>query len=470
MNFVQVEFLVFFAVVFTLYWGVGHRRWQNALLVAGSAVFYGWVHPWFLTLLAGSAVLDYSVSRALGSATRYRRLLLAVSLVGDLGVLAWFKYFDFFIDSVAEAAGGLGLPLHPRSLGLILPVGISFYTFQTLGYTIDVYRGELKPRRDLLDYLVFVSFFPQLVAGPIERASRLLPQVESPRVFQWGMVRSGLALALWGAVKKVAVADSIAPYVDRVFLLNEPPAPVLWVAVIGFMVQIYADFSGYTDIARGTARMLGFELVENFRAPHLAVSTPEFWRRWHISLSYWIRDYLLAPLLGVVDRITVGRFVFAVTVTMVLVGLWHGARWNFVVFGLYHGLWMCVYVGMDRYLPSWHAGWRRIPAIGFHLFVVSTIGSLIFREPDISRVPGHLSRSFLTASPEAWTVAGALGGVVLAGVAVLVAGGVFADRIAPALQRSRYGTVVYTTLAGTAAVVLFVFRRDSQFDFIYFQF
>ena len=351
MNFIQLEFLWFMAVVFTVYWAVGDRRWQNGLLLVASAVFYGWVHPWFLALLYFSAVLDFFMGQRIAADPANKKWYLATSLAGNLGVLGFFKYTNFFIENFVAAGQALGVTLHWSTLAIILSVGVSFYTFQTMSYTIDVYRGELKPRTNFLDYAVYVTFFPQLVAGPIERADRLLPQVERDRRFDADRIVEGVSLALWGGFKKVCVADTIAPYVDKIFVLEDPSGPLIWAGAIGFTLQVYADFSGYTDLARGTARMLGFELVENFRSPYLSATTPEFWQRWHISLSFWIRDYVMVPLLGTGAQVGLGRFIFAIFTTFVLIGFWHGANWNFILFGVFHGFWMTVYTLLNRVLP-----------------------------------------------------------------------------------------------------------------------
>ena len=257
MTFVQFEFLVFFAMVLALYWRFRQRRMQNAILVVSSLMFYGWVHWWFVGLLIFSTLLDYYVGIAMVERPAKKRQLLTISMCGNLGLLAVFKYLDFFIENVGAVLTALGFAYSPASLGIFLPVGISFFTFQTMSYTFDIYRGKLEPRRDLLDYATFVTMFPQLVAGPVERARNLLPQVEKPRVFDHERFRSGLSLALWGALKKLLVADTVAMYVDKVFAMPEPSAPLIAAATLGFAIQILADFSGYTDIARGTARMMG---------------------------------------------------------------------------------------------------------------------------------------------------------------------------------------------------------------------
>ena len=342
MNFVQVEYPVFLALLLAAYWALPHRRWQNLLLVVASAVFYGWVHPWFLLLLYGSAILDFSLAQAIERFPKRRWTFVGMSAAANLSLLAYFKYAGFFVDNVRMALSSLGMPGDLGTLDILLPVGISFYTFQTLGYTVDVARGELKARTRFVDYVLYVSFFAQLVAGPIERSTRLLPQIESDRTWSWEQARSGVGLALWGGFKKLVVADSIAPFVDKVYVLDDPAGPLLWAATAGFMLQIYADFSGYTDLARGSARLLGFELQENFNAPFLATTTSEFWQRWHMSLSFWIRDYVLGPLVGDSSAgVSRFRFFWATVLTFVLIGFWHGASWNFVLFGLYHGTDVC---------------------------------------------------------------------------------------------------------------------------------
>ncbi len=472
MNFVQSEFVGFMALVFTVYWLLPSRRLQNVLLVVASAVFYGWVHPWFLLLLYASATLDFVMGRAIANHPSHKRWFLGLSLAGNLGMLCYFKYFDFFVANTIEALQAAGVTADLTTLGIFLPVGISFYTFQTMSYTIDVYRGELEPRSDPLDYLVYVSFFPQLVAGPIERAGRLLPQVEQDRTFSFDRTTSGLSLAMWGAFKKVCIADTVAPYVDQVFLLENPAGPVLWAGVIGFMVQIYSDFSGYTDIARGTARMLGFDLVENFRNPYMAATTPEFWQRWHMSLSFWIRDYILAPLLGGVRQIHLGRFGVAVTITFVVIGIWHGASWNFAVFGLFHGFWMFVYSAIERHRPQWTSTipLGRPAAIAFHLVAVSMVGSLIFREPRLDRLISHLTTHPFAGGRDDWVAVAVLLGITGTACTPYLVSSIWKRWILPRVEKSVWLLPAQTTGWALAAMAMFVFYRVSAYDFIYFQF
>ena len=269
-----------------------------------------------------------------------RKWWLVLSLISNLSVLGFFKYFNFFVDSVQAGLAALGMNTSLPVLQVVLPVGISFYTFQSLSYTIDVYRGRLRACRSLLDFALFVAFFPQLVAGPIERAEALVPRVLSSRVFNLVVARDALVLMAWGFFKKLVIADNVGVIANRVFSMKDPGFEMLWAGVFAFGVQIYADFSAYTDIARGTARWLGFDLMKNFDHPYVAVSPSDFWRRWHISLSSWFRDYLYIPLGG--SRHGLPRTLLNVMITFVISGLWHGAAWNFVLWGTFHGLLLVV--------------------------------------------------------------------------------------------------------------------------------
>lgn len=340
MLFNSVTFLIFFVVVFALYWSCAeHLRLSNAFLLLASYVFYGWWDWRFLSLLVFSSVVDYVVALALKhqTCTGVRKGLLLGSVVVNLGLLGFFKYYNFFIGSFAEFVEKCGLAAHLPTLHVILPVGISFYTFQTMSYTIDVYRRKMEPTADPIAFLAYVSFFPQLVAGPIERAIALLPQFSVVRTFDVALARDGLRQILWGYVKKVVVADNLAGSVDAVFGNYQGLSG--WSQILGvvfFAFQIYCDFSGYSDIAVGTAKLFGFRLMRNFATPYFARSVGEFWRRWHISLSTWFRDYVYIPLGG--NRVNEGRRALNLGVTFILSGLWHGANWTFVIWGGLHGL------------------------------------------------------------------------------------------------------------------------------------
>ncbi len=483
MNFVQKEFLLFMAVVFAVYWGLpaqvtiagrtlSKTKLQNLFLFGASSFFYSFVHPWFLGLLYYASILDYFAGLAMARWPERRQLIVALSICNNLGLLAYFKYFDFFIENVAAALQALGVNAELHTLGILLPLGISFYTFQTMSYTIDIYRGELKPRTDLLDYMVYVMLFPQLVAGPIMRAVDLLPQVERSRTFSWDQTRSGFGLAMWGAFKKVVIADTIAPYVDKVFVHVDPSGPLIWAGAFGFMIQIFADFSGYTDIARGTGRLLGFHLSENFKSPYLAASTPEFWQRWHISLSFWIRDYLMVPLLGSGSRLTLFRFIWATIATFTIIGFWHGAQWNFILFGFFHGVWMTIYTLINRVLPD---SVRNLPfgrpvAIVFHWFAVSLPGSLLFRETHLERLTEHFSKNPFSGSDDHWMAAVAVFGVTVTFALPMIAAHYIEKHLVPRLEGGKWWLPIQTGTWAVLAVVMFVFWRTSAYDFVYFQF
>jgi len=341
LSFTTLTFLVFLLAVFGLHWIARGRLGQNLVVLGGSYVFYGWWDPRFCALLLGSSVIDFAIARALGQAgasDRWRRALLASSCVVNLGVLGLFKYYDFFVDSFVALLASFGLSPGVPTLHLILPVGISFYTFQTLGYTIDVYRRRTAPCSSLLDYLCYVAFFPQLVAGPIERADRLLPQLQRARSFDEGLARDGGRQIVWGMFEKLVIADHLGEFVDLVYTDGPIHArgPVLAVATVAFAFQIYCDFAGYSNIAIGTAKLFGVRLSRNFATPYFSRSIAEFWRRWHISLSTWFRDYVYVPLGG--SRRGRARLWLSLMLTFTLSGLWHGANWTFVLWGAVNGL------------------------------------------------------------------------------------------------------------------------------------
>jgi len=349
MLFNSFQYLLFLPAVVALYFLMPHRaRW--VLLLSASYYFYMCWKPEYAALIALSTLIDYWAALRMGRVNERagRRKYLVLSLLANLGLLFAFKYFNFFSASLYGILEHANLLFRAPELDILLPVGISFYTFQTLSYTIDVYRGERPPERHLGIFALYVSFFPQLVAGPIERSTRLLPQFFEKRGFEYTRAVEGLRLILWGLFKKVVIADRLALYVDRVY--DYPASFHGWpliVATYFFAFQIYCDFSGYTDIARGSAKLLGYELMENFRRPYFAKSIGEFWRRWHISLSSWFRDYLYLPLGG--NRVTRWRWCYNIIVVFVLSGLWHGANWTFMIWGALHGL----YLIASRITGSW---------------------------------------------------------------------------------------------------------------------
>ncbi|MGI9627797.1 MAG: MBOAT family O-acyltransferase, partial [Longimicrobiales bacterium] len=338
MLFNSLAFFVFLPVVVAIYWRLPHRG-QNRFLLAASYLFYGWWDWRFLGLIALSTVVDFYVGQRVHDTREERpdkaKRWVALSVATNLGILASFKYFNFFTESAGALLSAIGFGVEPVLLSIILPVGISFYTFQTISYSVDIYRGELEPVRSIFDFALFVSFFPQLVAGPIERAKVLVPQILSERKASSVQFQDGLNLIFWGLFKKVYVADNLAPIVDSLFAASDPTGWQVLMAAYGFAFQIYCDFSGYSSIARGSAKLLGVELMVNFAYPYTARNPSDFWRKWHISLSTWLRDYLYIPLGGSRG----GSFATYrnLALTMLLGGLWHGATWLFVIWGAYQG-------------------------------------------------------------------------------------------------------------------------------------
>jgi len=408
MLFNSFAFWLFYAVVFLLYYRLKHRG-QNVLLLLASYYFYGCWDWRFLSLIAISTLVDYTLALRIHDCqvAWKRKTLLAISLCTNLGILAFFKYFNFFAGELVTLGNTVGVPLLLPTLNIILPVGISFYTFQTMSYSIDVYRGHCQPTRSLLDFSVYVSFFPQLVAGPIERASHFLPQVTQPRQCDRNAFGEGLYLVVLGLFKKIVVADNMAVLVNAIFQTptSELTGMEVLVGVYAFAFQIYGDFSGYSAIARGISRWLGFDLMVNFRRPYFAVDPSDFWRRWHISLSQWLRDYLYIPLGG--NRGGSLMTYRNLMLTMLLGGLWHGANWTFIAWGAVHGLMLCGYryVAGDRAKSVTPTQWTPLGVftraakivLMFH-FVCLTW--LLFRAESIGQAAGMLS---VLATNMAWS-------------------------------------------------------------------
>ncbi|MCA9009634.1 MAG: MBOAT family protein, partial [Planctomycetaceae bacterium] len=350
MLFNSLQFLIFFPVMLLLYHQLSHR-WQNRHLLVASYVFYATWDWRFLFLIMGSTIVDFYCGRYIGRSedTRVRKSLLLLSIGVNGGALLFFKYFNFFVSSATGLLEWVGLSTSSHVLQIVLPVGISFYTFQTMCYTIDIYRGKLTPTDSLLDYALYISYFPQLVAGPIERATNLLPQILNPRTVTPNACFEGTWLILWGFFKKVVVADNLCRIADWGFdNLTELNTLSGLITIYAFAWQIYCDFSGYTDIARGCSKLMGIELMVNFNVPYLSRTPSEFWRRWHISLSSWFTDYVFVPLGGSRNGTWVTyRNIF---ITMLLSGLWHGAAWTFVAWGAFHAVLLSIYrtVGSER--------------------------------------------------------------------------------------------------------------------------
>ncbi|OHX64920.1 MBOAT family O-acyltransferase [Flammeovirga pacifica] len=405
MLFNSLEFTLFIPIVFLLYWFAFQKntRHQNIFLVISSYVFYGWWDERFLILIFLSTVSDFWIAQQIGQSTnkRLKRKWLYLSLFVNLGVLGFFKYFNFFSKSFTDAFTILGqTPSDPLLLNIILPVGISFYTFQTLSYSLDVYQDKLKPTQDFISFTAYVSFFPQLVAGPIERANHLLPQFQKGRAFSYDKATDGMRQILWGLFKKVVIADNCAEYANLIFSNYEDySTSSLWLGAIFFSFQIYGDFSGYSDIAIGLSRLFGFELMQNFSTPYFSRDIAEFWRRWHISLSSWFRDYLYIPLGG--SRGGTYQKIRNVFIIFIVSGFWHGASWNFIIWGTLNALFILplVLFQLNRNHLTIVASNRRFPSIKevgqmSFTFFLTLIAWVFFRSESLTDAFQYLQGMF----------------------------------------------------------------------------
>ncbi|MBL8753616.1 MAG: MBOAT family protein [Planctomycetes bacterium] len=475
MIFSEPRFLWFFALVFAGYWALRTNAPRKWLLLAASLYFYGSWDVRFLGLIVGCATVDWFVSGRIHRAQAAGRKgtgWLLVSLAYDLGTLGFFKYFNFFAASGAELLRWLGIPVGEVTLSIVLPVGVSFFTFQAMSYTIDVYRRELTPVRSYPDFLLFITFFPQLVAGPIVRAATFLPQLGTAKRFVDVDVHRALGQFLAGFVKKAVVADLISGPADAVFAApSSYDATSIWIAVVCYAVQIYCDFSGYTDMAIGSARLLGYELCENFRWPYLATSITDFWRRWHMSLSTWLRDYLYIALGG--NRGTRWFTHRNLLLTMLLGGLWHGAGWNFVVWGAIHGVALVVHKEWVRRI-----GAGRMPWLDRLVTIYTVLLAWIFFRATSFADAWAMAKAWLWfASPGTKTlpvwdglpnvVPVALLGLCLAPLLVLH---VAASLGVPARLRRHLPAWLVTLLFGVLAAVALSCMPQNAKPFIYFQF
>ena len=475
MLFNSLTFLIFLPTVFILYWFVFGKslKLRNILLLVASYVFYGWWDYRFLSLILASSLVDYFIALSLEKKEdkRSRKLLLSASLIFNLGLLGVFKYYNFFIESWVDLWSGLGVQMNVSSLEIILPVGISFYTFQTLSYTIDVYRNKLKPTSNFIQFAAFVSFFPQLVAGPIERATNLLPQFKTLHKFDYTLAKSGVSLIVWGLFKKMVVADNCAFFVNQIF--DSPSsysAAEMGAGAVLFGFQIYGDFSGYSDIAIGTARLFGFRLMTNFKFPYFSRDIAEFWRRWHISLSTWFRDYLYIPLGG--SRGSKSQQVRNIFIIFLVSGFWHGANWTFVVWGAIHACLFLPLLLLNRNRKN-----REVGDLRFRDFVsmVVTFGLVViawvfFRANDVGDAGAYILKMF-SANFDSLSVFFKsakmilLTAIVLSSIAVMMG----IEFLAYRKDKNEVSlSPLYTVVIMLLILLLGVYKNPA--DFIYFQF
>ncbi|MBD3411323.1 MAG: MBOAT family protein [Ignavibacteriales bacterium] len=475
MLFNSYVFLLFLPLAFAIYWLIGRERLrgQNFFILVASYIFYGWWDYRFLSLIVISSIVDYVVGLKMHGEEREnkRKLLLWISMGVNLGFLGFFKYFNFFIDSFADMVSMFGMQPNIPSLQVILPVGISFYTFQTMSYTIDIYRREMEPTKDWIGFFAFVGFFPQLVAGPIERAKRLLPQFFVKREFDYDRAVDGMRQALWGFFKKVVVADTVAGVVNQTFAGSEEmSAPQLILGVFFFAIQIYCDFSGYSDIAIGIARLFGFDSMRNFAYPYFSRDIGEFWRRWHISLSSWFRDYVYIPLGG--SRVSKGRRIWNIVVTFTVSGFWHGANWTFVVWGFLNGAYYIPLMLRNKQKQhtdtiaenKWYPSLGEIFGVAV-TFSVTLIAWVFFRAENITHALNYIA-GFVT---HPWTAAGLIGIRYLPLVFVMLGVEWFNRKKQHGLQIGELPTVVRWGAYWAVGLFILAYFGGEQ-TFIYFQF
>lgn len=481
MLFNSLSFALFFPIVFLVYWALGRKsyRWQNIFLLIASYFFYGCWDWRFVFLLAFSTALDYfsglKIYDTQNKVARKTWLILSVGI--NLGFLGFFKYYNFFIDSFAELLRNIGFEPHYATLNIILPVGISFYTFHGLSYVFDIYNHKIKPTRNVVDYTLFVSFFPLLVAGPIERATHLLPQIEKPRKFDYDKAVDGMRQILWGLFKKMVIADNCAIYANEIFANYQTASgSELFLGALFFTFQIYGDFSGYSDIALGTARMMGFDLLKNFNFPYFSRDIAEFWRRWHISLSSWFKDYLYIPLGGSKGgnwmRIRNTFIIFLVS------GFWHGANWTFIVWGGLNALFIMpsIILKTNRNNLEIVAKGRIFPSIkeGFQIlitFLLAVFAWIFFRAESVSQA-FHYVKNMLNSSLFTFPSLNkaALATLVLIGFLVVVEWLGRENNYGIEKTFLKQHRLIRWSFYGFIILLIGLFMQTHESPFIYFQF
>jgi alginate O-acetyltransferase complex protein AlgI len=466
MIFTSYDFLIFFIIVFSLYWLARRRQWQNILLLVASYVFYGWVHPWYALLLGLTTLADYGLALGLARDRTRTRRYVTLSLLLNLGVLGLFKYYNFFSDGLVTALTGLGVQADALLVRVLLPAGLSFYTLKKLSYLIDVARGTLEPTRDLIGFSLFVAFFPQITAGPIDRAQKLLPQIQSERVWKAENFYSAWPLLVMGFFKKMVVADAIRVSVDRVYGLKEPTIFLLMAASLGFTLQILADFSAYTDLARAVARLLGFETSENFRSPYLSLTPTDFWNRWHITLSTWLRDYIFFPLRRALLRARLPGWLtdaLPPLVTMFISGVWHGAEWPYIVWGVSYGVMIVIYqvLGLGGAWKPANKLTQFLAWLVMFTFIVLSFG--VFRASSMEWLFTVITTGSLAGSMEHQVVTVVTLSLTAFYAAPLIVK-MLMDRYLP--PTSFWHALYYVA----ATVVVLAYLNSSSPDFIYFQF
>ena len=482
MLFNSIDFAVFLPIVFILYWFVTNRnlKLQNLLIVSTSYLFYGWWDWRFLFLILFSTIVDYSVGMALKSESNLskRKVLLWTSILVNLGFLGFFKYYNFFLENFVNAFSFFGNPINPQGLNIILPVGISFYTFQTLSYTIDVYKKKLTATKNFVAFSAFVSFFPQLVAGPIERATHLLPQFYKRRKFDYALAVDGMRQILWGLFKKIVIADNCAEFANQIFNNSaDMNGSTLVLGAIFFTFQMYGDFSGYSDIAIGTSRLFGFDLMQNFNFPYFSRDIAEFWRRWHISLSTWFRDYLYIPIGG--SRGGTWMKVRNTFLIFIVSGFWHGANWTFIVWGALNAIYFLplLLTNNNRNNLETVAKGKLFPSLKELSFILVTFGLTVFawiffRADNIGHAISYISEILspsLFSIPKFGDMINALITIILVAIFVLVEWKGREGQFAIQNLGIKWKRPLRYAMYYTIVIAIFWFGGKEQ-QFIYFQF
>jgi alginate O-acetyltransferase complex protein AlgI len=479
MLFCTTHYVLFLGAVLALFWLTPWRRGRVWVLLIASFAFYAAWNEWLAALVLATATADFAAARVMGATSRWalRRVLLIASLGMNLGLLCYFKYVNFFLDSLTQGLHAVGAEVAFPTLSVILPIGISFYTFEAINYTVDVYRGKILAERRLDHFLLFILFFPHLIAGPIVRAADFLPQIERPKQWSWSRVGLGLGLLALGTFKKLAIADRMAAYADPVFAAPDMfSTAACWVGAVAFAVQVYCDFSGYSDMALGSAQLLGYKLVVNFRLPFLAVNVADFWRRWHVSLSEWLKDYVFIPLGG--SRKGIVRANANLMATMVVCGLWHGANWPYVVFGMLQGLLLIghrLFVSAVRPFSTLRTALQSRPGTAGRIvltFAVFCVTVAVFRSLDLASAWTLVNRLLIPRDGRHGPLELSGFWLTLALVAVGHAVGWHVSRSPFAWKRTWLATPapVLGVLGASAIVLGVVLAPGATKAFIYFQF
>lgn len=467
MSFTTLAFWFFFAGVFALYWFARNKHWQNIILTVASYLFYGSVEPWLAFMLGVSTLIDFILAKRMSENKSRGRLFMSLSLLLNLAVLAFFKYYNFFSDDLARIASTLGIQTDFFFTRIALPAGLSFYTLKKLGYMIDVSRSMLQPTHSLLDFALYVSFFPQIVAGPIDRPQKLMPQIQAARTWKAEYLYSAWHLILMGLFKKLVIANSVGSITERIFHLEEPTILLAITGALGFTLQILADFSAYTDLSRGVACLLGFDTSENFKSPYLSLTPTDFWNRWHITLSFWLRDYVFFPLrrslLGKQPRLPEWIILsIPPLATMLLSGVWHGAGWTYLLWGAMYGILIVIYqmLGMGGNWKPSH--WAKTIFAWLVMFSFIVFGWLLFAAPSLDWVLNIFSNPFF-GSREQQSVA-------LIGLSIAA---VYSTPMVVKAILDRYvkqDSLVHSFYYAVATATIFIYVNSATPDFIYFQF